>query len=103
MEWPYDHFPDYCVGLTYLVSPENIKKLFNTFKSSMDQSYIWMEDVYITGILAKLSDISLLSIQHLIHLKKEAPTKNSQFMLAHNEGSTPMGRFLLWQEFFGTK
>jgi len=103
MEWPYDHFPDYCMGFSYLVSPENIKKLFNTFKSSMDQSYIWMEDVYITGILAKLSDIGLLSIQHLIHLKKEAPTKNSQFMLAHNEGSTPMGRFLLWQEIFGTK
>jgi len=34
-------------------------------------------------------------------LKKEAPAQNSTFMLGHNEGSTPLGRFLMWQELFG--
>ena len=39
------------------MSPETAKKLFVSFEATMKKYYVWIEDVYITGILAGLNNM----------------------------------------------
>ena len=101
MEWPYDNYPEYCLGVTYMMSPKVMEKLLSSFKKTMKENYIWMEDIYITGILPKLSNIQLLTIRPLVYKKLEKSTKNPKFMLAHCENLTPVELVSIYQDLFG--
>ncbi|XP_064629027.1 beta-1,3-galactosyltransferase 1-like [Lineus longissimus] len=50
-EFPFDHFPPYTPGAGYLMSVPVAKDFYNT---SQYVKPIWLEDVYITGILPKI-------------------------------------------------
>ena len=47
MEYPNDTYPDYCIGPIYMMSPKTSEKLLLKFEDS--SSFLWVEDVYLTG------------------------------------------------------
>lgn len=55
-EYQDDVYPPYCEGFAYVMSPDLPLKLYN---ASLDTKYYWIDDVYVTGILARK-----LGLQH---------------------------------------
>ena len=62
------------------MSKQTCKSLFETFTKSFKDVYIWIEDVYITGILSVLSNIELIDLRLL--LRPGTPRINSKFLAA---------------------
>ena len=58
-EYPGDQFPIYCSGLAYLMSTNVASKLY---QASDKVQFLWIEDVFITGILSNKTNVSLVSI-----------------------------------------
>ncbi|VDP00871.1 unnamed protein product [Soboliphyme baturini] len=58
-EFEPNWFPEYCSGPSYLLSVDVIWTLYN---AAMHSKYFWIEDVYITGILASQTGVSLQTI-----------------------------------------
>ena len=56
MEYPNDTYPDYCIGPIYMMSPKTSEKLLLKFEDS--SSFLWVEDVYLTGAQKILNFIS---------------------------------------------
>ena len=101
MEWPADKFPEFCTGMTYIMSPENTQKILASFEATMRESYIWMEDVYITGILAGMNNIKYSNIKKLTHYS--VPNNNTNFMTAHVKGLKPQEWIQIWHEIFDSE
>ena len=83
-----------------MMSPIIMKKLFETFKRTMKSTYIWIEDIYITGILSKLNNIGFVNLRHLIHSNNIAPNNTTLFMIAQTENLEPKEITSLWQNIF---
>ena len=49
MEWESDEYPQFCYGPIYIMTPQIAYQLFQLFKQTLKQYYIWIEDVYLTG------------------------------------------------------
>ena len=49
MEWESDEYPQFCYGPIYIMTPQTAYQLFQLFKQTLKQYYIWIEDVYLTG------------------------------------------------------
>ena len=61
-EFKDDHFPSFCAGLTYFLTMSAIRSIVNT--SMMHKTdFLWLDDVYITGILAKKAQTSLINLE----------------------------------------
>ena len=61
-------YPDYLSGSAYLFNSSLIPLLLS---SARESPVFWLEDIYITGILAKHAQISLLHNPKFIFLKPE--------------------------------
>ncbi|XP_046573948.1 beta-1,3-galactosyltransferase 5-like [Haliotis rubra] len=48
-DYPFDNYPTYCSGMAYLMSPDVARELY---KASENTRFYWVDDVYVTGILA---------------------------------------------------
>ena len=53
-EYPYERYPDYCEGFAYIVTSDVVQKLY---AASLHTKYYWIDDVYVTGILANKTRI----------------------------------------------
>jgi hypothetical protein len=66
-EWPYDTFPSYCSGLAYLANLKLVEKL-HLVAPLVDegaQPTLWIDDVYVTGVLLaalELDDLKLVKL-----------------------------------------
>ena len=58
--------------MAYIMSPGNVKKILASFEATMKETYIWMEDVYITGYLAGLNNIEREDIKKFTRHPDEA-------------------------------
>ena len=72
MEWKPNNYPEFCTGMVYIMSPENTKKIVASFEATMGETYIWMEDVYITGYLANMNNIERKDIKEYTRHPDEA-------------------------------
>ena len=77
------------MGWTYTMSPKNIRKIFKTFESTLLKHYLWIEDVYLTGVLASMNNLEYGNSGDIL-CKNTYPTtyigKNSEedsFMTCH--------------------
>lgn len=50
VEWDKNTYPPFCWGPIYIMEPTQAYLLFQIFKQTLKEFYIWIEDVYITGI-----------------------------------------------------
>lgn len=66
-EWPYDTFPSYCSGLAYLASLELVEKLhlIAPLVDQVLQPTLWIDDVYVTGVLLAALDLEDLKLVRL--------------------------------------
>ena len=81
------------------MSPETAKKLFVSFEATMKKYYVWIEDVYITGILAGLNNIEYENTYKWTHFGK--PDNTTKFMTAHVSGPEPKEWIKIWHGIFG--
>ena len=49
MEYRWNKYPDFCIGIFYAMSKSIAVKLFKKFEETVHQNYISIEDVYLTG------------------------------------------------------
>lgn len=59
-EYPYRHYPTYCPGWAIIYSPDVAFKLYDEAQRS---EFFWIDDVHITGTLAKRLNITHTPIQ----------------------------------------
>ena len=51
-EYPYTKYPPYCLGPFYLMNYNVMLQLIELFEQEYHRNYIWMEDVFLTGIFS---------------------------------------------------
>ena len=56
-----NYFPSFCAGLAYFLTKSSIKKLVYQYKLGRD--FLWLDDVFITGVLAEKAGVRLLDIK----------------------------------------
>ena len=98
IEWLDDDFVTYCSGSTYTMSPENIRKIFKTFESTLRKHYLWIEDVYLTGVLASMNNLEYENTYPITHFGK--PSKEDIFMTCHVSGLSPDDWLQHWHSLF---
>lgn len=62
-EYPGRLYPAYCAGWAILYSPDVV---FILYREAQKESYFWIDDVHITGILAKKLNITQSSLDSLV-------------------------------------
>ena len=101
IEWTEDFFPKYCVGATYIMSPEHSKKIFANFEATMKEKYVWLEDFYITGLLAGMSKIEYKDFSN--QFKRGKPKRNANVLTCHVNKLKPQKWIKLWHYLFDGK
>ena len=64
-EYPYPMYPSYCQGAFYLLPLQIAEKLYKLFEEEFHRNYLWIEDVYLTGLYQKLFFYPKLSLKIL--------------------------------------
>ena len=54
----YDRFPPFCGGLGYFLTKSAVVNIVMSYSEGKD--YLWLDDVFITGILAKKAGVHLI-------------------------------------------
>ena len=60
-EYPAEKYPTYCSGYAYITTPGLVKQLYEL---SLRTHYFWIDDVYITGILAAKLNVSRTELKY---------------------------------------
>ncbi|KAI4498042.1 hypothetical protein M0802_006866 [Mischocyttarus mexicanus] len=63
LEYPGRHYPLYCAGWAILYSPDIV---FVLYREAQKEPYFWIDDVHITGILARKLNITQSSLDSLV-------------------------------------
>ena len=109
MEWPADSYPDFCKGMIYIMSLQNTLKMLKSFEATMTEFYIWMEDVYITGILPSRNNIEHEDLNKQVILDgyqlkvSKDPNIATQFIAAHVNFLEPKDWIETWHKIFDSK
>ncbi len=64
--WNETYFPPYCSGAAFLTSGRTVKKLFQKASQTL---FFWIDDVYVTGILAAKVKIKRLDLSVAYRLR----------------------------------
>lgn len=67
-EYPYREYPPYCIGWAILYSPDVV---FALYKAAQVNSYFWIDDVHVTGILADKEHIVQTDVSPLVMPNRE--------------------------------
>ena len=66
-EYPFSgEYPPFCQGLAYFMSMDAVTRTYHASKSA---HHIWLDDVYITGLLAQKAGIKHKAINDLYYNK----------------------------------
>ncbi|KAH8282402.1 hypothetical protein KR054_007390 [Drosophila jambulina] len=105
-EYPDSHYPDFCPGFTVIYSPDVAKRLYEEVQPS---PYFRLDDVYITGIMSKRANISIIDLKPFVLypgrtkqklLSGEIPVSSMDFLVSwHKIGAEEMQT--LWTLFAG--
>jgi len=69
-------FPQYCAGIGYVVSSPVIRLLYNASKST---PFFWIDDVYVTGLLAKKLPVAVNYVNTQRHFALKADVALEQY------------------------
>lgn len=61
-EYPDKFYPDFCQGMAYITTPIVYKKLHF---AALESEFLWLDDVFVTGILTKKTGIKLIDFSTL--------------------------------------
>ena len=68
-----NNFPSFCGGLAYILTVPAIRKLVSASLSTKSSDFLWLDDVFITGILALKAKVPLINIEHLYEPRDLGP------------------------------
>lgn len=68
-EFPTDFFLRYCSGSAFIMSTDVVKKFY---KTSLKTPFFWIDDYYVTGMLAHGSNVTLTSLNDRYLLENNA-------------------------------
>ena len=71
LEFGEEYFPSFCAGLTYFLTVKAVKNLVRAKLSSDEKTFLWLDDVFITGILSEKSKVPLLDIGVCTYIEKQ--------------------------------
>ncbi|XP_015596836.1 acetylgalactosaminyl-O-glycosyl-glycoprotein beta-1,3-N-acetylglucosaminyltransferase [Cephus cinctus] len=63
LEYPGRHYPAYCAGWAILYSPDTV---FLLYREAQKEPYFWIDDVHITGTLARKVNLTQASLHSLV-------------------------------------
>lgn len=67
-EYPGRHYPVYCAGWGILYSPDTA---FLLYREAQKEPYFWIDDVHITGTIARKLNLTQVSLHSLVLTKEE--------------------------------
>ena len=76
------------------MSPNMTMRILDSFTSTLKDDYIWIEDIFLTGILRQKENVSLIDVEDLFITKYEA---GSSFIAAHLDYLNPNQRLEFWK------
>uniref|UniRef100_A0A131Z034 Hexosyltransferase n=1 Tax=Rhipicephalus appendiculatus TaxID=34631 RepID=A0A131Z034_RHIAP len=91
-------YPTYCGGLGFILPVRTLPMLFN---ASRQASFLWIDDVYSTGILAKVAGVGHVQLRHYYDLfpNETAPIVRPKAMFTHmGTASIIEHRYRLWDD-----
>ena len=59
--WNETHYPDYCLGVGFLLPPRLAGRLHASSVSNDTQPKLWIDDVFVTGIASAAANIPLMN------------------------------------------
>ncbi|XP_034949289.1 beta-1,3-galactosyltransferase 5-like [Chelonus insularis] len=68
LEYPARYYPDYCLGWAILYSPDSV---FLLYKEAQKEPYFWIDDVHITGTVARKVNLTHSPMHSLILTTKD--------------------------------
>ena len=71
-EYPGDKYPDFATGPSYLVSRQAVLEILPL---AMEQQYIHLEDVFLTGVVAESLGIQRLNVKEFQNNPKRIPIR----------------------------
>ena len=57
----YERFPSFCGGLAYLITKSALADILR--QSSQENDHLWLDDVFITGILSQKAGVHLIDMK----------------------------------------
>ncbi|XP_052796494.1 beta-1,3-galactosyltransferase 5-like [Mya arenaria] len=100
-EFPSDFFLKYCSGSAYLMSSDVVKKFYI---KTPETPFFWVDDYYVTGLLARNSNVTQTSLSDRYILENESDMagllKNdtkTRFVFVHSPNTTTSQ--YVWQKF----
>ena len=63
-----NNFPSFCAGLAYLLTKSAIQRLVYEYEEGRD--FLWLDDVFISGVLARKAGVKLLDIKVTVLVRK---------------------------------
>ncbi|KRT86517.1 hypothetical protein AMK59_423 [Oryctes borbonicus] len=76
-EYPYRTYPTYCAGFALMYSPDIV---FALYRKAQITDYFWIDDVHVTGTLAKQANVTHTDASQFI-----LSAKNADYILNGNE------------------
>lgn len=101
-EYPARTYPTYCGGLGFILPVRTLPMLFN---ASRQATFLWIDDVYSTGILAKVAGVGHVQLRQYYDLypNETAPSIRPKAMFTHlGTPSVVEQRYRLWDELMQT-
>ncbi|CAJ0607943.1 unnamed protein product [Cylicocyclus nassatus] len=65
-EYPQEKFPPYCSGVAYIIHKDALMPMLEVVP---EQSFFWIDDVFITGFLTRSADIVFVKLNQFTALK----------------------------------
>uniref|UniRef100_A0A5S6QLH5 Hexosyltransferase n=1 Tax=Trichuris muris TaxID=70415 RepID=A0A5S6QLH5_TRIMR len=90
-------YPRYCSGSSYCLTMRAVQPLLDSVKSS---PFLWVDDAYITGVLANVANVQRIDTQSLYKFSYEEINKNffhNPFIFLHLP-RTLNRRYAFWKK-----
>ncbi|KAK8767327.1 hypothetical protein V5799_005893 [Amblyomma americanum] len=81
-EYPLEKYPAYCAGAAFMMRPVVLSALY---EASKHVPIFWVDDVYVTGILASLNKVDMVDITRYfgLYVGKEMTTVSNTMLFVH--------------------
>ena len=89
------HVVYFLLGPMYMMTPKTSLRLLDLLNTTLKQDYIWIENIYLTGILRQKLNFSLVDIGKQFIKNYET---NTSFMAAHLDYLNPKERIQFWKD-----
>lgn len=93
-EYKFDRYPSFCGGLAYFMTKSAVLNIVKSYSDGQD--YLWLDDVFITGILAKKAGVHLIDWKHLYSHEMNYKAYNASVRYKEGQGEQTLEEYLIY-------